>query len=308
MKPSRFGGEGSPGPTVGSGSVRVSTRSGSYRINLSELGINDRQTVFPTDPRAGCGASTPISFHRTSTGREYVVIESILVGKGCMPLVNLIDVGERKVLPEYTLDHPWSHRYDVPASHFRPTVAATVTSSESFAIPGAYSARGWTVTVVRAMSGVRSREFLLENATQNERPLKGETLTLGTLDDRAGMFVPSITDNVVHLSAAQDARWQALQTPTPAGLERSIRYNMYFEQSMRLASQDRFQNALDSFKEALIFLDDADLKSSESALIPKYQSIIDRVRSGRITTTQAKQSFGCNFSRASALLPFVRGP
>lgn len=284
MRSPEFLGEGSPGPTIAGGSIHVTTADRAFTINLTQIGIPRSPSIFPAGVRDGCGAATPISFNRTGDGRTYVVIETIVVGKGCLPQAHVIDVASQSLLPQYAMDHPFAHRNDVPPSAFTPLRSARVVRVDRMLIPSGDYRTPWPVTVVRTNSGA----FMLDSPSLAETPKAGETIDIGVLHDETFTAPIPHVDRVVRLREKHERMWLSLQTPVPAGRDRQIRYNMYFERSEQLAQRGRFEDALAAYKTALSYLDDRSLKAAEEKDAARYQSIVERVKQGKLTTAAAK--------------------
>lgn len=284
MRTPEFSGEASPGPTIAGGSIRIVTNDRSFTLGLAQLGIARNPSIFPQGANSGCGAAKPVSFDHRSDGRTYVIIETVIVGKGCLPQAHVIDVASQSVLPQYAIDHPFAHRNDVPASAFTSVRTERVVRVDRMFIPSSDYRTPWPVTIVRT----RSQVFMLDSPSRAETPEPGETIDIGLLHDETFTAPIPRVDRVVRLSGSHERAWLALQTPVPAGRDRIIRYNMYFARSQQLAQRGRFDDALAAYKTALSYLDDASLKAAEEKDVIRYSSIIERMKQRKLTAAAAK--------------------
>lgn len=288
MLPTPFKGEGSPGPIIGSGLLRVASRGGSFAVPLRSLDIDKRHwSIFPTTPGQGCGAGAPLTIYPAQDGRDYVVVESIQVGKGCRAAAHLVDVTTHHLLREYAVDHASVHADDVPPSTFAATKRVTVTCINRFAIPFGAPSVGWNLTVIQGTG----TEFFVEDLPASETPRIGETLTLGILRDQTFTAHLFVGGRIFRLSAKHELAWAARQTPVPKSMRRARLYNMYFMYSDRLARAGRFARALWAYRRALQYLDDTNLRKGEAAEIPRLAAIVRAVRDNRMTVAKAKDAW-----------------
>ncbi len=294
LKPSGETGAEDPGPVLASGYLKIrQSRRVRGVIPLSALKATD-EFGYPRffQIAEACRAGTPLSFRQTATRERYLVVERIMVGKGCQPVVSLVDLRTFKLVPEASLDHPFAHRYEVGIPSFRPSRMFKVAKTESFEIPSS-SVGGlrtpWILWVVSASSRQpASPKLFMEDLRPTERPVPDEMLTIGRLSTRELLTTGRLwTRSVLRLSHSHERAWAIQQSPTPRAVERNVRYNNYFMLSNRLADSGDFAAALLMFKKALSYLGDTSLRAAESASIPKRQKLVDEVSSGKITKKEA---------------------
>ncbi len=286
MRPSGRSGEADYGPVVRDGKLTI-TKGGRIEgvIPLERLGIHDAPTVFETDPQQACGTAAPLLF-AGSGARRYLVIESVWVGKGCRGVVHVVDLGSMQVVPEMSVDHAYSHRYEIPApERFIQKATLRVTEVDHVSVPGppAPDSRPWVLSIIRGKLGNASPfAGFVEDLPATNTPVRGEVVELGSLD-------LATSQPVIRFSAAHEKVWRAEQPGMSVLSERSILYNEYFSYSQRLAEQGRLADALAAYKKALTYLDDRDLYTREYASIPKLERLIRQVRSGAVPLARAKK-------------------
>ncbi len=281
-------GPASIGPIIGSGQLRVQSAGGTFVLPLSALGIDTQHwSIFPESPTQGCGTGAPLSIERGDHGRDYVIVETIAVGKGCAAMAHVVDVATRRAVPVYAADHPSEHVSDVPQSLFSGAKHMRVTDIEHFSIPFSVPSKSWTITAIAG----GDQEIFASDLAASETPHQDETIALGVIHDSTFTEPLLVDDRVFRLSRPHEQAWQARQTPMPISLQRTLRYNMYFSYSDRLASEGHFKQALSAYREALSYLDDARLRDGEAADIPRLTAIVQAVQNRRMTTAQAKQAW-----------------
>lgn len=275
MRPSGFTGEADYGPVVRAGKLLIA-REGKLAatLPLSQLGINDGPTIFETDPSQSCGAGPPLTFARTSA-RQYLIVQSILVGKGCLPVVHLLDLVALKVVPKVSVDHAYEHRYEVPSpAIFVKRYAVRITDTESLKIGAG------TLRIIRGrILDRKSFAAFSQTMTDQETPNVGEIVNLGDVNGYPAM----------RLSPAHERAWLGMQKPSSRANEDAILYNNYFTWSSKLAQNGRFVEALAAFKRALSYLEDTDLRKRERSDIPRLEQLVRDVQSGKIPVDKAKR-------------------
>lgn len=285
LKPSRFAGsEADTGPVIASGDVTL-RRSNLILgiIPLSALGMVNEYQTFGQE-KYGCGVGAEISFQPSQPHPTYIALESIAVGKGCAPLIHLIETSTLKVIPESSIDHPYGHRFDPFPSTFRVKEMVSISKSECFPVPS-YPATGkdgralWHVCVLRMSSANgQSKVVFMQNVSAPDLPETNERVAVGTIS--------AVT--VIRLSAIHEKRWLQRRKPLSRRAIRSMRYNQYIERFRGFADQGKFAESLSAYKTALANLDDDDLRDRESMAIPKMQRILKNYRSGKLTLSAVK--------------------
>jgi len=278
------------GLVVSSGDVVIQSGGGRRRLSLKTLGMANRHTQFFSAQRAGCGAGSPLSVSQTPSRERYLVIESAEEGKGCSPEVRIVALATLAVIPQFSLDHAYLHRFEVVPALFHPRTALRVARVETFAIPVSYPVTSWTVSIItgRRHDG-RIQKIFLVDAAPLERPFPNERVMIGKLELDAFLRPVNATlDDVIRLSTPHEAKWLRTQPPSPRALNRSRHDNELFSASQRLAWSGRFTEALADFESALGYVDDKRLRTLQAASVPKLRHIIADVRAKRLTVREAR--------------------
>lgn len=274
LRPSGYTGEADYGSVVSSGTLTIrKTGNPPVIFSLSSLGMTENPTIVTQD---SCGAGAPLSFLRTSQA-EYLVVESVIVGKGCAEQVHLIDLTTNALVPAIGLDHEFSHRNEIPLRYFREIDALRVTAIDERVISSSPPSGQPQIAVVQTVdSENRPSEFELDSVAA--LPLRGEVVSLGLLSGQRAL----------RLSAEHERSWLALQQPTTRRADFVGRYNAYFRWSGLLAEQGRFSEALSAYEAAMAYLDDPRLFAGETSAIPKLRQLVRDVRSRKLSVAAAK--------------------
>lgn len=293
-------------PSISSGSLTMRAFGTSRKYDLSTiLPIATDRVV--SSKAGGCGATTALS-RRGS----YLVVEAILVQKGCAPLAAFINLHDGRIAKEAVFDPAWVHRFDVhpyhasgapirivqvervvpEASRFNPDGASATTVPWPFLVVHAKDARGATLM------------FAVDPGNQpavDERAVAlnaGDAAFLGTSDIGDPYVLAQLFSGELYVrpGSAAEARFDARQTPTPETLQARIRRNHWFDEANQRAKRGDFIGAVDAFATMASFHGGGgDIDASDAETLANCRELARRLRAGAVSAGVASNAFsyGC---------------
>lgn len=222
-------GPAATGPSVAAGTLTVSLGGRRRTYDLASiLPIHNALIEIPArPPYDGCGIA-----HVFAHAGTYLAIQAILTGKGCAPIAAFLDLASGEVAENVVLDHSWNHRFDSHPSAFAgETLRVTradrvVLDAVTFSgLPISTQPAHWPFVIVHTLTATGGPHAIAYcTACSYPAPAAGsEKLPTVGSRIRVGEFSPSSTDvllmfeaeRTVLLSPADEARYDALQTPAP---------------------------------------------------------------------------------------------
>ncbi len=288
-------------PRVSGGTVAIAAGPRHYHFNLeSVLPIRTIDILLPSSARDGCGATQPLAMR----GR-YAVIEAVWAEKGCRPTAVFIDVTTGQVADAVDFDHRWNHRFDVVSEPFiakrirvdsvdRIVLAqSTLKSTENrYQFAGT---RPWDFALIHGREENGKRRLLAAEFWHDMLPAVGSDVYVGILRGHPPYSAYYPDEHVLRFSAADDARYAALQTPTPEKTARALRREQWFEISAWDVEQGQLSAAVDAMATMLRYEDDARLYRGESDDLRRCRAMVAEVRAGHlsIASARAQWQYGC---------------
>jgi hypothetical protein len=271
-------------PSIATGTLvyRANGRSHSYDL-ASILPIHEHRIIFPNSPRDGCGATQAL----TRRG-NYLAIEIIYAEKGCRPDVAFIEISSGTVVEHAELDWTWDHRFDLTQPIFHATKGRVDSietlhlrevSTDSAAAP-VIVYLPWTFRVVHWSDRNGTQRVLAYEVHRTElngradpgydvTPKAGATLFVGHFQTP---IFPAYDSTIVRLDAAANARYAALQTPTPPDLERSLIRDEWLTLAGQRASDGDLAGAIRAFAKVVDYDDDPEMRAGDAAMLEACRS------------------------------------
>jgi len=219
-------GEDTAGPSVAAGTLTITVGGRRRTYDLaSVLPIHEGRIELLADE--GCGTG-----HVLTHARTYLVIQAVLAEKGCAPLASFIDLVSGSIVENVVLDHAWDHRSDKHPSAFAGE-ALRVTRAEPVILdvanfegaPPSPQPSQWPFVIVHTLT-TTARPHAIAYCTACTYPLPapgsekpptvGSRIRIGNFAAPRDYGTPMFArERVVLLGPADEARYAALQTPTP---------------------------------------------------------------------------------------------
>jgi hypothetical protein len=298
-----YRGDAAPGPSILRGRLIV-TASGKRRTyDLTRLFPTHEVPIFLAESAAySCGATAPI-VHKS----HYVALEAIVGAKGCAPIVTIVDLADGRVAEDVAFDPAWRHRYDAQPEAFD-GAPAMVTNVETISLDFQMGAKSpvtaWPINIVRAkdragretLVSFDARDIVSSSSTAatipGRLPSVGQPIMLGTIDNRSGLVLQDFAGQpVLHLSDSDNAKYAAVQTPTPPNLASIAKRNAFFSLSMQEAQDGHFSAAVRSYGKMLALETDSSLYAGEAAALARCRALEPRIRAHVLTEAAAAASF-----------------
>ncbi len=302
-------------PDGGPSGVSRSISSGSLLVRAFGVSRSyDLSTILPIatnhivlSKESSCGTATALS-RRSS----YIVIEAVLAEKGCARLAAFINLHDGRVAREAIFDPAWAHRFDVHPDHasgapIRIVRVERVVPEGSRVYPGTTSStmEAWPFLIVHA-TDARGATLMFAVDPGNQPAVGQRGVALGA-GDAAFLGTSAIGDpdvivqlfsgqRFVHPGHAAEARFDALQTPTPQDLQAVIRRNHWFEEAIERARRGDIVAATDAFATMISFHGGGgDIDASDAATLATCRDLVRRVRAGAVSASVASGAFssGC---------------
>jgi hypothetical protein len=287
-------------PSISAGTLTIVMNNGRRTYDLAEILANrEERVVFPVDPHGSCGADRALS---RSGG--YLVVEAIITGKGCEPTATFVELQTGQVAQPVVFDPRWLHRFDPTPEQLTGTYA-TVVRTEAVST----TLRDWQsgarmpwqfliVHVADAMSG--DRPLQIDRAPVNAGgpiPLSaGSRVLIAPITAMADyrLFAAGPATRILQPSLADEARYDALQTPTPHDDEREIRRGLWLDWSDDAAYRGDFAGAVSALAMMLRY-DDSSYAPGEAQMLAQCRKLLARVNAGAVTAKAASAMFtnGC---------------
>jgi hypothetical protein len=302
------GGDAGVSPSISSGSLVVRAFGVSRRYDLSTIfPIETSRILLNKDAEGACGTATALSRRD-----GYLVVEAVLAEKGCAPFAAFIDLHDGRVAHEAIFDPAWLHRFDVHPYHASGAPIRIVRVERIVPQAVRYNADGRTSTLI-------AWPFFIVHATDAHGALLVFAVdpdTLVGLDERrvtlrageTAFLEPSdISDPelpvqlfsdepYVRPGPAAEARFEALQTPTPDDLQARIRRNNWFMEADARAKRGDIAGAVDAFATMVSFHGGGvDIDASDATMLAKCRDLVKRVRAGAVSAGDARAAYfnGC---------------
>jgi len=292
-------------PSISSGTLTLVVHGTTRMYDLSEILANHEQrVVLPVDPLGSCGADRPLS-----RSGDYLVVQSILTGKGCEPMATFIELRTGSVAQPGVYDPRWLHRFDPTPERLSGTDATmirtepvTTTRRELESGPGPGARRPWRFLIVHVVDAT-SHDRLLEI---DEEPVvatvpitlsPGSHVLLAPVTAFADelLFAAGPETRIIQPSLADEARYDALQTPTPHGAERAIRRGLWLNWADDAAYRGDFAGAVSALAMMLSYDDNASFAPGEAHMLAQCRRLLARVNAGAISARAAAATYsnGC---------------
>jgi hypothetical protein len=314
------GGPAGVSPSISSGSLTVRSFGMSRRYDLSTI-LPIATNRINLSKESGCGTATALS-RRSS----YIVVEAILAEKGCAPLAAFIDLHDGRVAKEAIFDPAWAHRFDVHPYHASGSpirimrVERVVPEASRWNPDGASSSMvAWPFLVVHATDARGATLiFAVDPGNQpavDERAVAlnaGDAALLGTsaVGDPYVLVQFFSGERFVRPGRAAEARFDALQTPTPEDFQARIRRNHWFEEASELARRGDIVGAVDAFATMVSFHGGGgDIDANDAAMLATCRDLVRRVRAGAVSAGIASGTFsnGCVLQPTRTVRPIPKG-
>lgn len=292
----------SPSISAGTLSVVVGGQRRTYDLSAI-LPLREARILLP-EGSGDCGATQPL----TRRG-NYLAIEVVVAQKGCSVTAAFVDLKTGQVAESAVLDHRWDRRFlavpeEFSGENLRVTQAelATLTGEEPTGTGKASMAVPWTFGLIHALDA-RGATHLVSFPTggydpgsaagSDVLPKIGSTISVGSIVDHGDLALirQMGTERVIHWTAADDARYAALQSPTPARIEQIVRYNFAFSAADEAARQSRFDDAVRLLAVAVSF----GVDPSSADMLRQCRVLASDVHMGHISAAAAGAEFpnGC---------------
>lgn len=295
-------------PSISSGSLAVRAFGVSRSYDLATiLPIVTSRIVLSKDAEGGCGTATALSRRES-----YLVVEAVLAQKGCAPFAAFVDLHDGRIAKEAIFDSAWLHRFDVHRYHALGAPIRVVRVERVVPEAARWNADGAPSTPI-------AWPFLIVHATDARGAMLVFAVDLGNqvgLDERAGtlhageaallgasdigdpyVLVQLFTGELfVRPGAAAEARFDALQTPTPDDLQAQIRRNHWFAEASVRAERGDIAGAVDAFATMVSFHGGgSDIDANDAAMLATCRDLVKRVRARALSSGDASAAFsnGC---------------
>jgi len=302
------GGDAGVSPSISSGSLAVRAFGISRNYDLSTiLPILTRRIVLSKDARGGCGTATALSRRN-----GYLVVEAVLAQKGCAPFAAFVDLHDGRIAKEAIFDPAWLHRFDIHPYHASGSPIRIVRVERVVPEASSWNADGtlptpvaWPFLIVHATDARGAMlVFAVDPGNQpglNEAAVTlnaGEAALLGTSDiGDPYLLVQYFADELfVRPGLAAEARFDALQTPTPEEVQAGLRRNHWFTEASARAQRGDIAGAVEAFATMVSFHGGGtDIDANDAAMLATCRALVKRVRAHAISSSEASAAFsnGC---------------
>jgi hypothetical protein len=302
------GGPAGLSPSISSGSLAVHAYGVNRNYDLAAiLPILTARIVLSKDAGGGCGTATALS-RRGS----YLVVEAVLAEKGCAPFAAFVDLRDGRIAQEAIFDPAWVHRFDVHP--YRASGVPIRIVRVERVVPEAVQWNGdgtkqmpvaWPFLIVHA-TDARGATLVFAIDPGSQVAFDGRTVTFhpgeialaGTSDiGDADVIVQYFTGQLfIRPGAAAEARFEALQTPTPDNVQAGLRRNHWFDEASARAERGDFPGAVAAFATMVSFHGGGDeIDANDAAMLSACRNLLKRVRSGALSSGAASAAFsnGC---------------
>lgn len=306
-------------PSISSGSLTMRAFGIRRSYDLSTiLPIATNRILLSKE--GSCGTATALSRRRS-----YIVVEAILAEKGCAPFAAFIDLHDGRIAKEAIFDPAWVHRFDVHPYHasgapIRIVQVERVVPEASRWNPGGVPSTmiAWPFLIVHATDARGATlVFAVDPGNQpgvDERAVAlnaGDTALLGTsvIGDPYVLVQLFSGELFVRPWSSAEARFDALQTPTPKNLQPQIWRNHWFTEASERARRGDIVGAVDAFATMVSFHGGGDLNASDAAMLATCRDLVRRVRAGAVSASVASGAFsyGCIIQPTRNIHPIPKG-